>query len=276
MNLVAYGYRTLNILSLDVVAGSIICSAYFCSTFKVTVDGITLVLLGLSVWLIYTTDHLMDVRNLKVKASSLRHRFHQKYFTMLSVLAVIDLITIITLLFFLRSYVLWNGLILLMFVGAYILIHKKIKYTKELIIAVLYCWGILIPVLAETITISAIILYPQIPCFLILVLLNLLLFSLYDLKTDAQDGQWSFTRSAGKRITKVVITILFCSLTVNLIFISLSGDRQSLIIFSLMGITNLLIFSVPNYFQKGERYRLVGDAVFLIPALGLTGFIPLS
>src|SRR6476659_9916470 len=71
-------YKLANILSLDVVAGAVICSIFFSQVFNTVIRVSGIISLALSVWIIYTVDHLLDARRITRQASTVRHRFHQK------------------------------------------------------------------------------------------------------------------------------------------------------------------------------------------------------
>ena len=60
--MIARAYTYIRWLSLDIVAGAIFVSLFLSSELGVVLSAIEIALLGLSVWLIYTTDHLLDVR----------------------------------------------------------------------------------------------------------------------------------------------------------------------------------------------------------------------
>ncbi|MEM8892840.1 MAG: hypothetical protein AAGD28_32975, partial [Bacteroidota bacterium] len=73
-------FHTLRLLSLDVVMGSL-CSAYMVVLLlEVEVPLIFWVALPISVWVIYTADHLLDAYRLKDQAHTPRHLFHNTYF----------------------------------------------------------------------------------------------------------------------------------------------------------------------------------------------------
>src|SRR5690606_1730538 len=76
-------YQYVNILSLDVAAGAVIGSAFFAHLFGAHVAPIVYVALALTVWVVYTLDHLRDARSIPGVAATDRHRFHQQYFKVL-------------------------------------------------------------------------------------------------------------------------------------------------------------------------------------------------
>ncbi|MEO0330420.1 MAG: hypothetical protein AAF223_01865, partial [Bacteroidota bacterium] len=60
--------RIAQVLSLDVVLGACISAWFVASLCRVTVQPITILALGICVWLIYTADHLWDAYRLNQPA----------------------------------------------------------------------------------------------------------------------------------------------------------------------------------------------------------------
>ena len=56
--------RFMNILSLDVVAGALLSSAFAAALLEVRPAVPYWMVLGMSVWIIYTADHLVDAYRL--------------------------------------------------------------------------------------------------------------------------------------------------------------------------------------------------------------------
>src|SRR6478609_8154698 len=141
-------YRQLNLLSLDVVAGVVICAVFFSEIFDVHIRPQGLVTLALTVWIIYTTDHLLDAHRIQGTASTERHRFHQQNFLLLFIFLGIGTIINVILIFFIREAVFLWGLWLIGFVVFYLLFQKWLRFFKELIAALLYSGGVMLPSLA--------------------------------------------------------------------------------------------------------------------------------
>src|SRR6218665_3126042 len=139
-------YRLVNILSLDVAGGAVVCALFFARLFGVTILPQGLLSLGLAVWIIYTTDHLLDAWRLKKEASTMRHRFHQRHFRVLFILLCVASSVELVLILFLRKSVFYGGLYLSGGVIFYILINRWLKYFKEVTAALLYSAGVLLPV----------------------------------------------------------------------------------------------------------------------------------
>ena len=56
-------YRFINILSIDVAIGAVVNARFFAHLFGVPILHQGLISLGLAIWIIYTTDHLLDEKN---------------------------------------------------------------------------------------------------------------------------------------------------------------------------------------------------------------------
>src|SRR5260221_9904362 len=116
-------YRIINILSLDVAAGAVVSASFFARIFNVTILPQGLISLGLTVWIIYTADHLLDAKKLKQAASTERHRFHQQHFNILSVAMLLAMLVDFTQIYFIRNVVFRAGLWLSFIVAIYFLVQ---------------------------------------------------------------------------------------------------------------------------------------------------------
>jgi 1,4-dihydroxy-2-naphthoate octaprenyltransferase len=154
-------------------------------------------------------------------------------------------------------------------VVVYLVVHRFLNYLKEFLVAVLYTGGVLIPALTRTASPLQFLLSPECFIFLIAALLNLLLFSWYEMKQDKVDGHPSFANYFGEQFTKKVMVILFMAQGLLLVYLlSTHFGKESIILFAMNAVLALLII-FPNVFRQLERYRLVGDAIFLFPGLVL-------
>ena len=263
-------YRLLNTLSLDVVAGAMVCALYFGRIFHVSIGSAALTALLLTVWIIYTADHLRDARRIQGPASTARHRFHQRHFkTILIVLVVMTIFDAVTL-FFLDPRTLKWGALLMAVVIIYLISHHYLKYLKEIFIAVMYTCGIILP--SWSIADAALgsehaVLILQ---FVILALINLLLFSWFDRKVDKQDNQHSFVTIVGDhRTTNVIWFLIGMEIFLTIVQIRAGVLEVPALLFGCMSLALLLILGFRHKLAENDYYRLLGDAVFIIPALYL-------
>jgi len=267
MNSLVRAYRWLNILSLDIVAGAIICAIFFARVFNVIILPYGLVSLGLTVWVIYTADHLLDASKLRTAASTSRHRFHQQHFGTLLVAALLAAVVDGLQLFYIRRSVFVGGIVLASIVVVYFFVQRRLTFLKESFGAILYAGGVLlIPVSLKETDLSFVHGVVALQFFLI-ALTNLLLFSLFDYAPDQRDNHNSLARAFGERKTRVVIRALFVINVFLAIFQFVSYPKLVFpeIIFVGMNAVLVIIFVNKHYFEREDRYRLVGDAIFLIP-----------
>jgi hypothetical protein len=263
-------YHYINILSLDIAAGAVASALFFAKIFEVQIKPYGLIALALTVWIIYTIDHLRDAKNIKHSASTERHRFHQQYFHALifclGLAVLVDAVTI----FFIRRQVLEWGLILWVAVVVYLMFQQFLRFLKEFFIATLYTSGVLLLSVTVTSTelhLDHILLIIQ---FGMIAWSNLVLFSWFDHVFDQQDKQNSFVTMMGNRTTLLFLYGLFVFsfliATVQFIAFTISLPVGVLCI---MNMVLLLIFIFRRSLSKDDAYRLIGDAVFLIPVFYL-------
>jgi len=260
-------YRLLNILSLDIVAGAIICAVFFARIFEVVVLPYGFISLGLTVWVIYTADHLLDAAKLQTTASTPRHRFHQRHFDALLVAALIAAVVDGLQLFYIRTSVFVGGIVLASIVVVYFFIQRRLTFLKESFGAILYAGGVLlIPVSLRQTGLSIMHAMFALQFFLV-ALTNLLLFSWFDYAPDQRDNHNSFARSFGEAETRRVIKVVFVVNALLTIF-QVTAFPASVLpetILTAMNLVLLIIFVNKPYFESDDRYRLVGDAIFLLP-----------
>lgn len=262
-------YRLLNILSIDVVLGAVCCGAWFANYFGVELKVYALICLGLTVWVIYSADHLLDAVKVKGEASTLRHRFHQKHFKTLVILLLLAGMADFILLFFIRARILQAGVFLICVVGIYLLVSRWLTYLKEIVVAGLYCGGVLLPALSliekRLVVADGFLLL----CFFITALINVIMFAWFDHELDVRDGNNSFSTKFGKNFTKQLLIMLFVIQLILFILLMVMGSFIPLLVWSSMNGILFVLFIRSHKFKKAEYYRLLGDAVFLIPALFL-------
>lgn len=263
-------YHYLNILSLDIAAGAVVSAMFFAKIFQVHVRSYGFVALALTVWIIYTADHLRDSKKIKHSASTQRHLFHQRHFHQLLVWLCLAILLDFITIYFIRRQVFEWGLIVFMVVIFYLLIQRSLKFFKELFIAALYTAGILLLSLTTTTVELDLVHFLLIIQFGCIAWINLLLFSWFDHVVDKYDEQPSFVTILGSRTTAYLLSGLFVtSLFIMTIYIMLKGPVRPIFVLIIMTMTLLLIFAFKKFFSKHDLYRLVGDAVFFFPVLFL-------
>jgi hypothetical protein len=259
-------YRKVNLLSIDVACGAVVCAMFFAKLLNVVIGPYGLACLGLTVWIIYTSDHLFDVWSLKYPASTDRHQFHQKHFTLLTILLLLAAAVDLILSFFINTLVFQWGLGLTAVVSLYFLIQSQLKSFKELVGALLYSAGILLPSLPlaeHPITSFPIYLIGQ---FVITVLINLILFSWFDHSLDLQDHRSSLVTVLGNRCGKILLSGLFMVQGfLSGYLIVYSNYSMAAAVLVMMNLVLFIIFAGEGYFSVQARYRYAGDAIFFFP-----------
>lgn len=269
-------YSYINILSIDVALGACIMALFVGNIVNASISLSALSSLAISVWLIYTIDHLKDAKTIKHPSHTKRHQFHQLYYSQLKFVAGLILALQIGLLFFLPWSILIGGIVLILVVILYFIVLWSFKlkniYHKELVIAIVYTCGIFLPVWGrignETYE-FIVVLYFQI---IFLAFSNLLMFSLLEMPSDEMDNQRSLALVIGKlKTTKIIFSTLLIG-TFFSIFLAINYNspvfRSAQIIFMMMNVILILILSV-KVLKKEERFRYLGDGVFYLPLLHL-------
>lgn len=259
-------YRVVNQLSLDVACGAMVCAAFFGHILHVQIQSYTLGLLGLTVWIIYTMDHLLDVRKLKQEALSQRYKFYHQNFRKLCIASVISMLIAIWLILLVQSAVVKWGLVLTVVVAVYLGVQQKLGLVKELVISILYTAGILLPSMSMTSMDASGNEYILILFFAQTAFINLILFSWYDWKQDLSDSQSSLVTFMGRSRAKKILAISFL---IQIIFFStlilFSTFRMEALVLVVMNAVLFLLYLFPTKFSANGYYRLIGDIVFLSP-----------
>jgi len=263
------------ILSLDIVAGACIGTLFIAHYLDVVLSTSVVIVLGICVWSIYTVDHLIDARKIRSHANTRRHRFHQKYFKHLIVINLITIIVGGVLAIGLPLQTLIVGMMLTLLVVAYFIIfnNTKIRIPKEFMGGLIYSAGIFIaPVTALNyqFDLGIILIFTE---FLTIAWMNLVLFSLMEVDVDILDGHQSIARKWGKKRVTSLINYMFLGFIILILLSLTMGMNQGFFTYQLllavMGSTLYLIFLRRNFFKVRERYRIIGDAVFILPLIVL-------
>ena len=263
-------YTYLNILSIDVALGAVICAVFFSKILGVDILPYGIGALALTVWIIYTADHLRDAMLIEGEAASARHRFHQRHRIVLTITLIIAIGFNLVLLFYIRRELLFAGILLAVAVAVYLLFQRRFFYGKEIFVSAIYTAGVLLPSSVSTtewLSLSEILV---IVAFFLVALINLYLFSFFDHERDKRDRLFSFVTFIGPAKAKKFISGLFVAFfAIASTYVFLSDYSLSSVCIILMGSVLLWIFRNSDLFAKHERYRLIGDAVFFIPLMAV-------
>ncbi len=259
-------YRFLNLISVDVACGAVVCAAFFARVFRIELRPQGLAVLGITVWIIYSVDHLLDAHQLKRDASTKRHLLYQRKFRELSMVVMVAIVIDLCMLLFIRRQVFVWGLGLAIIVLLYLLFQRLLTPFKEAMGACLYAGGVLLPVLSlHTPPLSTSLIFLMI-AFVFTALINLILFSLFDWERDRNDMQASLVTFFGKQNSKRGLNVLF--LVQGLLLIGLllrTAYKTETLILGSMNIVLAILLRAPDWFKKEDTYRLAGDFIFLFP-----------
>lgn len=179
-------------LSLDVCIGAMGSGAVAQAIYRSRMKAAWWWILPLSVWVIYTADHLFDAWKLRGNAVNARHKFHHDHFTLLACLAAIAaLVSFLGALYYLRDLVVLGGLL----VGAFALLHivlafwGRVRIGKELSVAVIYTFGVWYAPVANRSTELNVFSVAAVVVFAVAALQNLFMNSIIEYDLDHAEGQ---------------------------------------------------------------------------------------
>ncbi|MBL7851120.1 MAG: hypothetical protein JNN04_09475 [Cyclobacteriaceae bacterium] len=265
----------INILSIDVALGAVSGCAFFASVFGVQLRPHAYLGLGLIVWIVYTIDHLFDAARSAHDPFSRRHQFHRRHASVLTAAVVLAATALTVEAFLVRKPVLFAGIGVATLVIAYLWLQANLRFLKEIAGAMLYVSGIIAApwsLLNRPLQLEEWLL---ILLYLATAYVNLLLFSLFGHEGDLQDGHVSTTTHLGPRIAGNLVRLVFGIILAGLGILATWGYFQLAAVLLLMNTGHGVIYLRPDFFRVDDRYRLVGDLVFLLPGLailvGLTG-----
>jgi hypothetical protein len=267
MQVIERAYRMINLLSLDVAAGAVISSIFLCHWQSCQPSMLTLTGLGISVWLIYTADHLLDAKSLNTPALTRRHRFHQRNFNWILIVFCVVCVCDAFIVWQLPREVLMSGMLLGTLVLLYFLLQTRMRMMKEFAGAFLYCAGVVLPVSPELGNLFKGEIGVVAPLFMLITLSNLILFSFFDQESDRIQRHPSLVAALGSKGTWRLLCLLFVvelGYATTLLLIKPEHRFEILILF-VMVVTLIIIFINENWFSGKDRYRLAGDAIFIFP-----------
>jgi hypothetical protein len=281
----------VNDLSLFVVFGVGICLHFFAKLYHLTLPFPILFLASSSVFIIYSLDHLLDLRKMK-RTASLRYLSElsgssEKVFQLkkgerlyyinkfrkpilISCIVLLILSTVFTIQV-LNTELLKAGIAIGLICIFYFAVNHFIPNAffakmKELSVAltVTLCIAGIPAYLSNQINwdISLI--------FFIICFQNLLLFSWFDYEYDKKYEQTSLLQMTGKANGLFIFELL------SLVNLAIMGDciwRNGLhpeyIVLILMQITLISIRYFHQYLKKNQGYRFAGDLIFVYPVFAL-------
>ena len=254
-------FSILQILSIDIVLGAVILLHFFSIYSGVSPSNEVYFVLGATVWLIYTIDHLRDAKKAP-HSTRVRYRFHLKNEKKIRVAILTVFLSVICFLFFLDQSILVGGFILALFSAIYLIIQKRLAKLglKELYVAIIYTSGILLApfVLMASFSITMFMLV------LLLTYTNLILFSWFEREEDINDQFISIaTIMESKRLESLILICLALGISLSLLQHLDALTGYFTVAFSIYS----LLFVRAVSLKKDQLYRTMGDGVFLLPIL---------
>jgi 4-hydroxybenzoate polyprenyltransferase len=275
-------YQLISYLNLDVVAGAICCSLFAGQVLHLTEDRTIMHwCLGLSIWLIYTADRLLDVNQKGYQPNSRRHLFAKRHIKILTVLCIaVFLADTYLALFVLQHTLIVYGFLVLSVVAAYYILLKMLQakraiwFQKEPVIAAVYTMGVWGSNVWLSGSMTAHHFFYLLLPFYCLALMNLLLFSYFETERDEENAERSIAIMLGQKLTGRIIMVCFALiLTFSVTLLQVEPNRENLIICVTRTAMGFILFSLyyrNEYFYEKERYRFVGDGVFMLPYLAIS------
>ncbi len=265
--------RLFQALSLDVTGGALAMGLFAVSVLQVKPNRWWWPVLALSVWAVYTADHLLDGYVLKNASVIFRHRFHYHYrYFFWMALGLASLTAVVLVWCFLGLKILFYGLLLgaaaLTYLTLILLTQKSGWYFhKEFFISLFYVAGIWL---------APLVWYGKAPDFGLLLHIVVVVFlawaeglmmTVFEYEDDQQAHMQSFATFYGVSVTCQVVSGLlalgFAGIT--FLFIRQPVYRTEILILVFLDIILVLLLIFNPFFRKNHRYRFWGEFAFWLP-----------
>ncbi len=269
--------RNFQLLSLDVVVGALAMGLFAVKLLQVNPNKWWWLVLALSVWAVYTSDHLIDGFSQKDLAVIQRHQIHYLFRIPLMVAIGLSSVVAVTLTFlFLNKTVIIVGVIigfLAMLYLALVYISRKHQhyFHKEFFISLFYVAGIwLAPATAAP---HGLLLFHRLTmaAIVLLVWYEGILVSTFEMEKDIRDGHNSFAVNFGREKTKFLLNILLIAIVIVILILLVVAKNEteyfSVLLETIMVLSLLSIIKFPGFFSKHEYYKTFGELIFWLPAL---------
>ncbi len=266
-------FQLFQAFSLDVVVGSLAMGFFAVQLLHVHPNPWWWLVLALSVWVVYTGDHLLDGFQRKQAATMFRHRIHYRFrYLFMVVLLLAALSAVVLTRVFLDSRIFLGGLALglaaLVYLGLVYLARKRgFYFQKELVISLFYVAGIwLAPVIWQGSSFSY-VLITGVAILFLLAWAEGLIMACFEHEYDSVDKTHSFSTFYGLARTKKLSAVLLISaLTFSLVVAFFKPVFQSeFILLAVLSALLMLLLIFPSFFKQKGRYRVLGEFSFWLP-----------
>ncbi len=265
-------YRYFHFLSLDIVLGALATSVLAARLFSANPGWAWWATLAMTVWVLYTGDHLLDAWKHRKSGQREMHSFifrkKRMLIYILGLVIVADLSVVFNFLDpgMLKAALMMVGAVFLFFAMRHIFRSNRLLFIPgEIFVLIIYLAGTCMgPFIARTIPMTSghLLVLAMMAGVL---LLNLGVISIYDVKIDSRLGISTLAGTLGKKSTRnLMITIAILVLLLALLqFLVYGVDRTSQFAVILAGMTGLLLWVLltPSLFRQQDLYRLVADAI---------------
>ena len=260
-------------MSIDVAIGSIGSSVLAVKALEVKMPVMYWLILPLCVWLIYTSDHLLDAIKVKDRASMGRHYFHFVYMKTIGICLV--LIGIVSSLLIYNYLDLWTvvfGFSVGLLIVTYLLVNHFFSwifryFPREFFIAAGYIagtWGLPLLTKYPYISRSEAMLFAG--NFLIILSIPLL-YSIYEYDADKLAGFVSFASGYGIKITQFLVAGLLTMSAILSVWTVLFLQHSIGIVMLIMAMILFAVLFFRKQLSKNEQYRSFADSITLLPFL---------
>jgi len=270
--------KKLHILSFDVLIGAIASGAFAVEVLKVRPGFAWWIVLPVSVWIVYSLDHIIDAVRRKAIDLSIRQLFFKKHSKWLwIILLLLAIVNGFLVLYSLETAIVKFGLVIGFVTSVYFLLlilfgeKKSMFLQKELYVAAIYTAGIWVGPMALVkfqLNHDHLILLIN---FLLLVFSDILILNFYEAESDKKNNPHSFILKYGKRFSYYFIwTLIIVVFSSSLLEVILVQEVKLSIAFKLlmfMSIVLLILFNYRDKFRQWPYYRLIGEVVFWLPVL---------
>jgi hypothetical protein len=265
--------KILHLLSFDVVLGAVVCNIMFWKLNKTLPEHFfaVVLILGFSVWIIYVLDRLLDNRKPNIPPTD-RHIFHQENAKVLWYFIGLLTFICLVLVLYLPTNIIIFGIVISLFTAIYLFIisiissKNNFQHYKEPITTVVYVSAVFGTTILHNPQIHSLLMGF---IFLLIVFQNLLLFSLSEFKKIS--NSYNLAEHFGIKKSKLIIisiTFIITILGFCLIHFSISNYENKVVFVEIiMSFILLIINQNDNFFLTNDRYRWIGDSIFLLPLL---------
>ncbi len=266
-------YQVIRFFSLDIIAGAIASLVFAASVMGIHLSLSYYVIMGVTVWLIYTTDHLMDGAKTRGKSESATHNFFYKYRVPIILVSLMVLVFDFRLIMYrldekIIEFAIAPGLaaVVYLVLNRYYENAPKWFFIKEIWIAIIYTiaiWGGPVIYAGDQVNTLQLLL---IAAFTLIIFSNVLLFSIYEREKDAKEGNKSFVSDFGlsPAMNITIFALILAILLALTAYIFLSAGLMFCLPVILISAMLLVILTLPKVFSVGNLYGIAADLLLLL------------